>query len=147
MEDLQHMGPDGTCWREEFNKVLEQFNRPKCLWFKDCGGLADYKTLNGKIDGKKSISWGKQDCGGLADYKTLNGKIDGRKSENWGELGYSNNHLYHWNLCGKCHKEESGEDETATDWSDDGEVMCENCGEWGEDCVAENWGCGGAGAP
>ena len=121
MEDLQHMGPDGTCWREEFNKVLEQFNRPKCLWFKDCGGLADYKTLNGKIDG--------------------------RKSENWGELGYSNNHLYHWNLCGKCHKEESGEDETATDWSDDGEVMCENCGEWGEDCVAENWGCGGAGAP
>jgi len=23
LEDLQHMGPDGTCWREEFNKVLE----------------------------------------------------------------------------------------------------------------------------
>ena len=66
-----------TNMSKEFN------NRPKCIWFKDCGGLADYKTLNGNIDGKKSISWGKQD--------------------------YGNNHLYYWNLCSKCFKEEQGE--------------------------------------
>jgi len=38
MEDLQHMGPDGTCWRKEFNKVLEvvkkEEERIECH---DCG--------------------------------------------------------------------------------------------------------------
>ena len=50
-------------------------------------------------------------CGNDADYKTMNGKIDGNKSENWGELAYGNNHLYNWNLCGICFKEECGEDD------------------------------------
>ena len=49
-------------------------------------------------------------CGNVADYKTLNGKEDGTKSESWGELDYDNNHLYYWNLCGKCHKTECEED-------------------------------------
>ena len=50
-------------------------------------------------------------CGNTADYKTLSGTIDGKKSESWGKLGYTNKHLYHWNLCGKCNREECGEDE------------------------------------
>ena len=51
-------------------------------------------------------------CDNTADYKTLSGTIDGKKSESWGKLDYGySKHLYHWNLCGKCFKEESGEDE------------------------------------
>jgi hypothetical protein len=50
-------------------------------------------------------------CGNDADYKTMNGKIDGNKSESWGELAYGNNHLYNWTLCGICFKEECGEDD------------------------------------
>ena len=50
-------------------------------------------------------------CDNTADYKTLSGTIDGKKSESWGKLGYTNKHLYHWNLCGKCNREECGEDE------------------------------------
>ena len=42
-----------------------------------------------------------------------------------------------WNGKGWV-KEEEEEDGTATDWTDDEEVCCKNCGEWGEDCVGED---------
>ena len=63
-----------------------EIQSPKCIYHKSCGNAADYKTLSGTIDGKKSESWGKLD------------------------YGYSK-HLYHWNLCGKCNREECGEDD------------------------------------
>ncbi len=65
-------------------------------------------------------------CGNDADYKTMDGKIDGRRSSDWGNLGYGNNHLYHWNLCGVCHKAECGED-TDTDTDNDDGVCCVAC--------------------
>ena len=41
-------------------------------------------------------------CDNTADYKTLSGTIDGKKSESWGKLDYGySKHLYHWNLCGE----------------------------------------------
>ena len=47
MEDLQHMGPDGTCWREEFNKVLEEIHyREKTESCKTCMAVS-----GGKIEG------------------------------------------------------------------------------------------------
>ena len=77
-------------------------------------------------------------CGNDADYKTMNGKIDGNKSENWGELGYGNNNLYHWNLCGKCYKEESGEESDKEDECDDCEGKCKsNETEKCDDCGVE----------
>ena len=71
-------------------------------------------------------------CGNAADYKTLSGTIDGKKSESWGELAYSN-HLYHWNLCGKCFKEESDgldtndEEESDEDEDEVEEYECVQC--------------------
>ena len=72
-------------------------------------------------------------CGNDADWKTLNGKKDGRRSELYGKLGYGNNHRYNWNLCGKCFAEESGDTDTSSD--EDtlcGTMDCDKCDTWGE---------------
>jgi len=66
-------------------------------------------------------------CDNTADYKTLSGTIDGKKSESWGKLDYGySKHLYHWNLCGKCFKEESGEDEDDESSEDEDEESDED---------------------
>tara|TARA_R110000822_G_scaffold89174_1_gene206228 strand:- start:45 stop:551 length:507 start_codon:yes stop_codon:yes gene_type:complete len=78
-------------------------------------------------------------CGNDADYKTMNGKIDGDKSEDWGKLGYGNNHLYHWNLCGVCHKKECGED---TDTDDEYEIEYDDMLEYGDMLDEDTYGRG-----
>ena len=97
------INPDWEEEEEETPKQLEDSDDERDLCgCKDCTVFEDKpipKCLNHKT------------CGNDADYKTMNGKIDGNKSENWGELAYGNNHLYNWNLCGICFKEECGEDD------------------------------------
>ena len=104
-------------WREE----EQEEEAPKCLYHKTCGNDADFKTMNGKIDGNKS--------------------------ESWGELAYGNNHLYNWNLCGICFKEESGEDdeeeeEETISWCEVGEHHVSKDDMWKDfadckNCVSE----------
>ena len=82
-------------------------------------------------------------CGNVADYKTLDGKINGTKSETWGYLAYGNKHKFYWNLCGKCHKTECGEDtDSDDDDDDDKERICCDCNRHfieDEDNYKEGW--------
>jgi hypothetical protein len=46
MEDLQHMGPDGTDWKDEFNKVVGQINTARGFILAPSEWLEGVEDLN-----------------------------------------------------------------------------------------------------
>ena len=116
---------------------IQELKKAISIFMYKNNGEFQYEDLQDFLYNKMEIDdWeGRDDWVEEEERKEDSNSIIGKNNCNdcGGLINYTGDTFY------KCRrKKEEEEEETATDWSDDEEICCKNCGEWGEDCVGED---------